>query len=237
MNAGRDVEELISVWLNEEATERAPDRVLDLAGRTIDRTKQRRLGVAWKEPTLTSTARLLAAAAVLIVSVAGAALIGRATAGIGVPPASPSPTMSPSAAASPSSSVSAVAMASYRAARDAYCTPANAHLITLNQQGDKLDPTKSAADRAAMISVLDQIVALGADEVQHLAAIPAPPEIAAEHAADVEHHRDSRAILNEALLLLRAGKVTEANTVANATGPLSSLEEQFETKYGFAGCP
>jgi len=233
MNAGRDVEELISRWLSEQAPERAPDRVLDLAGHTIDRTKQRRTVVAWKEPTMTSTARLFAAAAVLIVAVAGAAWIGRATAEVGVPPPIPSPTVAPS----PSSSASAVTIATYRVARDAYCTPANTHLIALNDQIGKLDPTKSDSDRVAVAALLDQIVTLAADEVQHLAAIPAPPEIAAEHAADIEHHRDSGAILNEALLLLRAGKVTEANAVADATVPLSSMEQQFEAKYGLAGCP
>jgi hypothetical protein len=237
MNAGRDVDELISRWLSEEATERAPDRVLDLAGRTIDRTKQRRFSAAWKEPTMSSTARLLAMAAALIVAVAGAAWIGRATAQVGVPPPVSSPAPSPSARPSPSSSAAAVTLATYRAARDAYCTPANTQLIALNGQAAKFDPTKSDADRAALVGVLEQIVALGADEVQHLAAIQAPPEIAAEQVADVEHHRESQALLNQSLTLLRGGKVSEANALGDATTPLSSLEEAFEAKYRLAGCP
>jgi hypothetical protein len=230
MNAGRDVEHLISSWLRDEAPERAPDRILDSAGRTVDRTKQRRVGAAWKEPTMTSSARLLAAAAVLIIAVAGAAWIGRSTAGVGGPSPSTSPT-----AATPTATI--VTLESYRAARDAYCTPANARLIALNQQGDKLDPAASVTDRVAMIGVLQQIIALGADEVAHLAAIPAPAALADEHATDVVHHRDSGAVLSEALRLLQANKVTESNAVADATGPLSALEEAFEAKYELAGCP
>jgi len=130
-----------------------------------------------------------------------------------------------------------VTLTTFRGARDAYCTPANAQLIALNTQAAKFDPAKSDADRTAAVSVLGQIVTLGADEVQHLAAIEAPPEIAAEQVADVEHHRESHALLNQALTLLRSGKVSEANVLSDATTPLSSLEESFEAKYSLAGCP
>jgi hypothetical protein len=234
MNAGRDVEPLISGWLSEEAPEHAPDRILTSAGRIIDRTRQRRPGAAWKEPTMTSTARLLGAAAVLIVAVAGAAWIGRSTAGVGGPSstqssASPAPTPTPSAPA--------VTLESYRAARDAYCKPANTRLIALNAQGDKLDPAGSAADRVAMISILQQIIALGDEEIAHLSALDAPPEMAADHAIDIVHHQDSVALLREMLTLLEAGKVTEANAVSDATQAMSSADEAFEAKYSLAGCP
>jgi hypothetical protein len=233
MNAGRDVEPLISGWLSEEAPERAPDRILTSAGRTIDGTRQRRPGAAWKEPTMTSTARLLAAAAVLIVAVAGAAWIGRNTAGVGGPSSPPaaSPTATAPAAAP------AVTLQTYRAARDAYCTPANDHLIALNTQAGSLDPAASAADRVAMITILQQIIALGDDEVAHLSALDPPREITEEHATDVVHHRDTIALLREVLALVEAGKITEANAVSDATVAMSSTEEAFEAKYSLAGCP
>ena len=101
MNAGPDVERLISNWLVEEAPERAPDRILGTAARTIDRTKQRRFGAAWREPMLISTSRLVAAAAIVIAAVVGAGLIGRSTAGVGDRPStSAPPTTTPSASPS-----------------------------------------------------------------------------------------------------------------------------------------
>jgi len=236
VNAGRDVERLISGWLAEEAPEHAPDRILAAAGRAIDRTTQRRWRAAWKEPTMSSTARWVAAAAVLVVAVAGAAWIGRSTAGV----AAPAPTASPSPAATPTASPSgssAATLATYRAARDAYCTPANNQLITLNNQGGRLNPAGSAADRAAMIGILQQTVALGDDEVAHLTALEPPASMAVDHAADVVHHQDSLAILREVLALMQAGKVTEANAVAEATVTLSSSEQAYEARYGLAACP
>lgn len=107
MNAGPDVERLISGWLHEEAPGRAPDRILDAAGRTIDRTHQRRLGAAWRESM--SGMRGLAAAAVIGgLVVAGALYAFRPGLGPGsqstprptsqstsVPTVVPSPTPSP----------------------------------------------------------------------------------------------------------------------------------------------
>ena len=75
MNAGRDVERLIAGWLSEEAPGRAPDRILDAAGRVIDRTNQRRFVVAWRLPTMNPLARLAAVAVVAVVAVGGALFI------------------------------------------------------------------------------------------------------------------------------------------------------------------
>ena len=74
MNAGRDVERLIADWFVEEAVLRAPDRVLLTAGRAIDRTKQRRLGAAWRA-ILMPVPRLVAAAAVIGVLLVGGAFL------------------------------------------------------------------------------------------------------------------------------------------------------------------
>lgn len=72
MNAGRDVERLIADWFVEEAVLRAPDRVLEDAGRVIDRTRQRRLGVAWRSIRMSAPLRLAATAAIGVLVVAGA---------------------------------------------------------------------------------------------------------------------------------------------------------------------
>jgi hypothetical protein len=74
MNAGPDVERLIAGWLAEEAPGRAPDRILESAGRVIDRTNQRRFGVVvrdlrvpWRPRTMMDRLAVAAMAAVLVI--------------------------------------------------------------------------------------------------------------------------------------------------------------------------
>jgi hypothetical protein len=103
MSAGPDIERLIATWLTEESPGRAPDRILEDAGRRIDRTHQRRLVVAWRQPMHVTLRGFLAAAAIGAVFIGGALFVMRGTPSSGVgggplatqPPASPSP--SPSA--------------------------------------------------------------------------------------------------------------------------------------------
>ena len=107
MNAGPDVERLISDWLTEEAPAHAPDRILDAAARTIDRTKQRRLVAAWRDTMTISLGRLAAAAAVVLAAIVGAGLLGRASVSVAAPATStqavgsPSPVISPPPTPSP----------------------------------------------------------------------------------------------------------------------------------------
>jgi hypothetical protein len=68
MNAGPDVERLIAGWLQEEAPGRAPDRILELAGRTIDRTHQRRFA-AWRPTTMFDRLAVAGVSAVLAIGV------------------------------------------------------------------------------------------------------------------------------------------------------------------------
>ena len=100
MNAGRDVERLIADWFVEEAVLRAPDRILEDAGRVVDRTKQRRRGAAWREYFMSAPLRVAAAAAIGVLLVGGALfMFGRPNeSSVGPPPAAtptPSPTPSP----------------------------------------------------------------------------------------------------------------------------------------------
>jgi len=89
MNAGRDVERLISDWLVEESPRRAPDRILGHAADVIDRTKQRRLGVAWRLAPMFSNR--LAIAGVIVALVATSALAINRFSAVGPPGPSPSP--------------------------------------------------------------------------------------------------------------------------------------------------
>jgi hypothetical protein len=233
MNAGPDVERLIADWLDEEAPVRAPDRILGSAAKVIDRTRQRRFTAAWRQPMTFSIARLVAVLAIVVIVVGGgAAWLGRSTAGLGGPNATPAP---PSI--SPSPTPSGPTLQSYRAARDALCTPLTAQIIALNDQAGTLHPDTDPADLPASIANLEQVIANGEGEIASLATLTPPAAVAADHAADVTHHRDSIAILNEALAKLRLGKVAEASAIADATRPLSGVEQDFEAKYGLAGCP
>jgi hypothetical protein len=108
MNAGRDVERVIADWFVEEAVPRAPDRILDAAGRVVDRTKQRRFGTAWRVISMSAPLRLAAAAVIGVLAIGGSLfLIGRASnSNIGGPVSSASPPASPSASPSPSAPAS-----------------------------------------------------------------------------------------------------------------------------------
>jgi hypothetical protein len=149
----------------------------------------------------------------------------------------PSPTGTAPSAAQSASPEASVTIESYRKARNAICTPAITQVIALNEAGGKLHPADSPEDLAATITNLEQIIAVGSDTVDQLASLTPPSIMAADHAADVTHHRDSLAVLTEALTQLRAGKVAEAMAIGDATNAMSALEEAFESKYGLAGCP
>lgn len=235
MNAGPDVERLISDWLDGEAPARAPDRILESAAQVIDRTKQRRLVAAWRKPMTFSIARLVAVFAILVVVVGGgAAWLGRSTAGIGPSPTQYPPSVAP---ATPSVTPSGPTLESYRQERDAICAPLLQRIITLNDASATLHPDTTPSDLPAGIANLEQIIALGDEEIASLATLTPPAAVAADHAADLTHHRDSIAVLKEALTKLRASHVAEANAISDATSPLSGAEEAFEAKYGLGGCP
>ncbi len=90
MTASRDPDRLISAFLDEGLTE-LPDRAYDRVREHIDHTRQRVVIGPWREPHMTSIARLgLAAAIILGLTVAGLNLF-RTDSSVGVDPTS-SPT-------------------------------------------------------------------------------------------------------------------------------------------------
>ena len=105
MNAGPDVERLLSDWLIEEAPARAPDRILLTTSDRLDHTRQRRFGVALRSLPMRIDAQLAAAAVIGVLLVGGAAyLLGAGGSGVG---GAPTPTSSPTV--TPASSEAAVA--------------------------------------------------------------------------------------------------------------------------------
>jgi hypothetical protein len=232
MNAGPDVERSIAQWLREESPGRAPDRILANAAETIDRTKQRRFAVAWREPVSISMRGLALAAAVVVIAVVGAGWIGRSTANVGTQPSN-----LPSGTPVPSATAHAVTIAEYKAARDAICGPAVQQVIVLNIAGESFHPDTSADDAVRLADNIEQVIAVGTAATNALAQLDAPPSLASEHAIDVARHRDSIAILTEAVAKLRSGDISGGLAFADATGPLSAAEEAYENKYGLSGCP
>jgi hypothetical protein len=93
MSDDRNFERNARSWLELGPTD-APDHVVEAALLTIESTRQEwDLGIPWRVDRMNRTARLLGAAAALIVIVGGAiALLGRPGSNVGVPPTPTAPT-------------------------------------------------------------------------------------------------------------------------------------------------
>lgn len=105
MTHDRDIERILSHWLGDGPTE-VPDRVMDDVAGRIERQPQRPAWrVNWRNPTMTTSLRTVAAVAAVVIFAVGAIyLIGPGSGpGVGGGPdrtASPSPTVSPTPAPS-----------------------------------------------------------------------------------------------------------------------------------------
>jgi len=107
MTAHRDPDRLIRTFLSEGQTD-LPDRAFDAVRRDIHRTRQRVVIGPWREPDMSTLARVaVAAAAVVVLGVAWVNFGPRQ--GVGT---SPTPTASPSASPSASAQPSSIAAAS-----------------------------------------------------------------------------------------------------------------------------
>jgi hypothetical protein len=101
MTAQPDIDRLISAFL-EEGTAELPDRTYDVVRSEIDRTRQRVVIGPWRAPDMNTIAKFaIAAAAVVVVAVAGINLMPRNDVGAPAPSPSASPSVSPTQATSP----------------------------------------------------------------------------------------------------------------------------------------
>lgn len=234
MNAGRDVERLIASWLVEEAPGRAPDRILDAAGRVIDRTNQRRIVAEWREPMYVTMRGLLAAAVIGAVLVGGAIFFLRGAPATDVG-ASPTPSLTASATPDAASE-----LAAYRVARNAICEAAAALPPVPNAElwefDTVYDPNRSAEDRAASIVVGGAIADRWEAWVDQLDALTAPPQVAAEHIAYVAHYRDFIQLIRSELVYLADNRVAEAKALDGALAPVGDDLQEFERKYQLSPC-
>ena len=179
-----------------------------------------------------STGRLLAAAAVIVVAVVGAGFLGRASAPTAaISEATPSHAPTPSASEAPT-------LESYRAARNAVCQRALPSAQALNDAfSNPYDPGLTTAERNAKADRLQDIVDFGLALRAETAAIPVPPELSADVTANLTRSQDLEIILRQEIVLLRAGKVSEAQQLDLLTDPINRQAEQFERKYNLAACP
>lgn len=112
MTPDRDLQQLLDAWFTDGPTH-VSNRVFDEAVGRLDRQRQR---PAWRflrrEPHVTTTLKVvLAAAAVIVVGVSGLIVLGRPAGQVGGPPAdSPTSTPIPSPSPSPTASPTAVAI-------------------------------------------------------------------------------------------------------------------------------
>jgi hypothetical protein len=229
MNAGRDVERLIADWLVEEAPTGAPDRILPAAGRTIDSTRQRRFGAAWREPMVVSTSRLVLAAAVVLAAVVGAGLIGRSTATSGRQPSTGPIVSSPEASG-------AADLEAYRTARNGICSAAMSVLTSADVAG-LFDPGVSAERRSALNATAARVGNEVAKLPDLLAVLVPPPDLATQHQADVSRQRDVAALFELQVQLLGQRKLAEAQAVDTSANVVNELRSTYETRYGLTPCP
>lgn len=230
MNAGRDVERMVSDWFVLEAAARAPDRVVHETRRLVNSTGQRRFLAAWREPMYLSPMKLAGMAAVLVVALGAGVLIGRATVPSGVGSA-PSPL--PTETAAPTDDTAA-----YRNARDEICTRYVAATDPLRPKYDGLyDTTITDAERGKRILALDQFVSQYDAMREELSKLDAPAAIAEEHAANLALYDAQAGMIHAVVTRLYAGDLAGAESIDLATDPISRKIETFETRNVLTHCP
>lgn len=230
MTDDRSLERAARSWLEEGPT-RAPDRAVEDALSRIQTTPQERDLIPWRTTSMPFLAKL-AAAAVVVVALGGGALI--AFNGNGpVVGASPSP--GAPASASPAASATDP-IAAYRTARNAVCLKAR-QAVTAVDLGGLYDTTLTAAERAAVNAehvTYTQAVETAAVE---LAALQAPPEIAAEHWKDVAREETLAALHGLFDERAAAGDIAGGAALDEAIVRAGEGRPAFEEANNLFGCP
>ena len=136
-------------------------------------------------------------------------------------------------------SASNVTLASFKAARDAICVAARPERAAFDARiGTGLyDPETPAADRAAAITAFGEFADWVGRLIDRLEAIPVPESMAVQVFDVNGQSRGALALIRREIPLLQAGRLSEAQTVDQATAPLAARIEQFESRYGLEPCP
>jgi hypothetical protein len=235
MNAGRDVELLIAGWLEEEAADRAPDRVLESARLTIDRTRQRRERAAWREPVYLSQLRLAGMAAVMAIAVIGAGVIGRATAPGAGAQSGATPSATESGSPAPSSTIT---IDSFRTARDAICDRYLPLLDPLKTAMDGIyDPELTVAERQPKLDALRQTRIELDRMIGELRGLEVPSGLAVDTAVALAALDSTSRLIAQAIGRLEAGDLAGAEALDLATDPNSREVAAYVRRHGLQNCP
>lgn len=222
----------IADWL-EADPDHAPPEVLRTVESALPSIPQRRvLRLPWRTLPMNRPSLVLATVGLLAVLGIGAVTVGSR-------PSTTTPTPAPTApAAAEASAPPAVTVTTYTASRDQICTDATAEAAPVKARLDSLyDAAATDAQKADAIAAVRDILALGTAVTAELEALDVPPDLLAEHAANVANYKDILILIRESLALHDAGKTAEALAVDLATNGIAAQINAFESRLGLIPCP
>jgi hypothetical protein len=232
MTDDRSLERAARSWLEEGPTQ-APDRPVDAALSRIQTTRQERGSlVPWRLPTMSTPARVLAAAA--LVAVVGFGAIVAITRPLPGPGSTPSPMHTTTVSAAPTQT----SIEAYRAARDELCIGMRSPAGQLRTRVLLVwDGSITAAQRADWIDALRSYGGLYDVLITNLGELEPPAELVQEHATNIADFQTIRAMIATTADHLEAGEDALAQAVDAATDPIGQRIKQWEIDNGLAICP
>jgi hypothetical protein len=222
----------IADWL-EADPDHAPPEVLRTVESALPSIPQRRvLRLPWRNLRMNKLAPI--GATILLLAALGAGAVA-----VGSRPSTTTPTPAPTAPAAVQASTSpGVTALGYIAARDKVCKAATARAEPVKARvGPLYDNAATPAQKADAIAAVRDFVTLASQFTDELAALDAPPELVAEHAANVANYRDILILIRRSLALHDAGKTADALAVDLATDGIAKQVGAFEGRHGLAPCP
>ncbi len=222
----------IADWL-ETDPDHAPAEVLRTVESALPSIPQRRaLRLPWRNLPMNKLVPI--GATILLLAALGAGAIA-----VGSRPSTTTPTPAPTVPAAVEASTSpGVTALGYIAARDKVCKAATARAEPVKARYEPLyDNEATAAQKDDAIAGVRDFVTLASQFTDELAALEAPPELVAEHAANVANYRDILILIRRSLALHDEGKTEEALAVDLATNGIARQMEAFEGRHGLTPCP
>jgi hypothetical protein len=228
MTDDRSHERAARSWIETGPTQ-APDRAVEAALLRIERTPQERdLRIPWRLPTMTTPARVTAAAVIGALAIGGAMFTlgspGLPATVVGRPP--PNPTVAPPT------------MQTFRADHDAICAAARRDIEPLmDQLAGIYDAATTPVERMRKADLLAEIGVRTGQYTDELEAIRAPTQVVEEHVAEVAGHRAVQDLIVETVRLLRSGRLAEARVSDNETNRIRRQIRAVEEKWTMHSCP
>lgn len=229
----------VADWLEADPNLAPPD-VMRTVENAIPSIPQRRvLRLPWRSLSMNRLMILGATGALIAVVGVGAWTVGsrpQAPASTGAPAATAPAIVEASPGTSPAAP--AVTALEYIAARDKVCEAAVVAAEPIKARYQPLyDAGSTEAQRSEAIAAVGDFARFADGFVDELAALEAPPELVAEHAADVAHYRDILILIRASLALHADGRTAEALAVDKATDGIAAQISAFEGRHALTPCP